>query len=109
VIEVALGAAGVHGLIVGLAQLLGYSVSGLLDHPFRSTPLGEYWGRRWNRMVQINLATGFYRPLARAGFAWTRTLLLFLALSPGLIEPLAAVANVHGRRLTPPEASTTAR
>ena len=176
VLEVALGAAGVHGLIVGLAQLLGYSVSGLLDHPFRSTSLGEFWGRRWNRMVQINLATGFYRPLARAGFptlglgaafaasgamhvvgilgagplrvitlpcayvlwcflghgaavlieqklgwdkrptrpssraiAWTRTLLLFLALSPGLIEPLAAVANVHGRRLTSAEASTTAR
>ena len=166
VLEVAVGAAGIHGVIVGVAELLGRPVVGLLDHPFRSTSLGEFWGRRWNRMVQVNLAVGVYRPLVRAGFpalglmsafaasgafhvvpvlgagplravalpcvyvlwcflghgvavlieqqlgwherpagrrsyaiAWTRTLLLFLALSPGLIEPLAAVANVHGRSL----------
>jgi hypothetical protein len=166
ILEVAVGAAGIHGVIVGVAQLLGHPVVGLLDRPFRSTSLGEFWGRRWNRMVQVNLAAGFYRPLVRAGFptlglgaafaasgafhvvpllgagslrtvalpclyvlwcffghavavlteqqlewdarptsrrafaiAWTRTLLLFLALSPGLIEPLAAVANVHGRSL----------
>ena len=171
VLEIAVGAAGVHGLIVGIAQLFGRPVCGLLDHPFRSTSLGEFWGRRWNRMVQINLATGFYRPLARTGrptlglvaaFAasgamhvvgvlgagplrvvalpcacvlwcflchgtvviieqrlgwherplgrWShalariRTLLLFLALTPGLIEPFAAVANVHGRSLASPDA-----
>jgi hypothetical protein len=169
-LEVATGASGVHGLIVGVAQLLGHPVTGLLDRPFRSTSLTEFWGQRWNRMVQVNLATGFYRPLVRAGFptlallaafaasgafhvvpllgagpahvialpcvyvlwcllghgvavlveqqlgwsrrpvrrssraiAWTRTLLLFLALSPGLIEPLAAIANVHGRSLVAPE------
>lgn len=171
VLEVALGAAGVHGLLVGVAQLLGHPVRGLLDHPFRSTSLSEFWGRRWNRMVQINLAAGFYRPLARRGFptlglfaafaasglfhvvpvlgagplrevalpcacvlwsllghgaavlveqglgwdrlpaiprsralARVRSLFLFLALSPGLIEPLAAVAHVHGRSLARPAA-----
>jgi hypothetical protein len=166
VLEIAVGAAGVHALIVGIAQLFGRPVCGLLDRPFRSTSLGEFWGRRWNRMVQINLVAGFYRPLARTGrptlglvaafaasgamhvvavigagplrvvalpsacvlwcflghgvavlieqrlgwherpvgcwpraIARIRTLLLFLALTPGLIEPFAAVANVHGRRL----------
>jgi hypothetical protein len=169
VLEVAVGVLGVHALIVGVAGLLGHSVTGLLDRPFRSTSLTEFWGRRWNRMVQINLAVGFFVPLARRGlptlglfaaflasglfhvlavlgagplrvvalpcayvlwaflghslavlveqrlgwnhrpptrsaqaFARARTLLLFLALSPGLIEPLAAVAGVHGRSLVPP-------
>ena len=175
VLEIAVGAAGVHSLIVGIAQLFGRPVCGLLDHPFRSTSLGEFWGRRWNRMVQINLAAGFYRPLARAGrptlafvaaFAasgvmhvvavlgagplrmvalpcacvlwcflshgaavlieqrlgwherpvgrWShaiariRTLLLFIALTPGLIEPFAAVANAHGRSLATPDAQVEA-
>ncbi len=170
VLEIAVGAAGMHGLIVGIAQLLGRPVAGLLDDPFRSTSLGEFWGRRWNRMVQTTLATGFYRPLARRGrptlglvaafaasgtmhvlavlgagplrvvalpclcvlwcffghgaavlieqrlgwhvrpvgrrpyaIARIRTLLLFLALTPGLIEPFAAVANVHGRSLATPK------
>jgi hypothetical protein len=170
-LEVAVGMAGVHGLIVGVAQLFGHSVHGLLDQPFRSTSLTEFWGRRWNRMVHINLATGFFRPLARRGLptwglfaafaasgvfhalavlgagplrvvalpcayvlwsflghglavlieqalgwhhrsahpraqamAWARTLFLFLALSPGLLEPLAAAANVHGRSLAPAQA-----
>lgn len=166
VLEVAVGAAGLHGLIVGVAGLCGRSVQGLQDHPFRSTSLSEFWGRRWNRLVQSNLDRGFYRPLARVGrrragqlaafFAsgvlhvmavegagparlvalpcacvlaffvvhgllvlaeqgigwhrapagrWSRaaargrSLVLFLALSPGLIEPFAAVARVHGRSL----------
>ncbi len=168
-LEIAVGAAGMHGVIVGMAQLLGHSVLGLLDHPFRSTSLAEFWARRWNRMVEVNLAAGFYRPLARSGrptlgllaaflasgmlhvlavlgsgplravalpcafvvwsllshgiavlieqkLGWdvapsrrwmravarTRTLILFVALSSGLIEPFAAVANVHGRSLSPP-------
>jgi hypothetical protein len=67
VLEVGVGAAGVHGLIVGMAQLLGRSVVGLLDHPFRSTLLTDFWGRRWNHLVHSNLAKGFYWPLARAG------------------------------------------
>jgi hypothetical protein len=168
VLEVAVGAAGIHLLIVGVAQLLGRPVKGLLDHPLHSLSLGEFWGRRWNRMVQVNLAIGFYWPLARTGLptlglvaafaasgamhvvailgagpigvvalpcacvlwcflghgaavlieqrlgwheqpigrparaiARTRTVLLFLALSPGVIEPFAAIANVHGRTLAP--------
>jgi hypothetical protein len=171
VLEVAVGVVGVHALIVGVAGLLGRSAGGLLDQPFRSTSLTEFWGRRWNRMVQINLAAGFFAPLARRGLptlglfaafaasglfhavallgagplsvvglpfacvlwaffghgfavlveqrlgwhhrpvgrsaqalARVRTLLLFLALSPGLIEPLAAVAGVHGRSLAPSSA-----
>jgi hypothetical protein len=175
VLEVGVGAAGVHGLIVGVAQLLGLSVVGLLDHPFRSTSLTDFWGRRWNHLVQSNLAKGFYWPLARAGhpalgtvaafaasgvmhmvailgagslptvalpcvwilwcflghgaavlieqrLGWNvcpagrlshamariRTIVLFLALSPGLIEPFAAVANVHGRSLGQPDGPSCA-
>ena len=168
VLEVAVGAAGVHWLIVGVAQLLGRPVRGLHDRPLCSLSLGEFWSRRWNSMVQVNLATGFFWPLARSGLptlglvaafaasgamhvvgllgagpirvlalpcayvlwcflghgaavlieqrlgwqeqptgfparaiARTRTVLLFLALSPGVIEPFAAAANVHGRSLAP--------
>jgi hypothetical protein len=65
-VEVAIGAAGVHRLIVGAAGLLGRNVAGLQDHPLRSASLAEFWGRRWNRLVQLNLHRGFFRPRSRA-------------------------------------------
>lgn len=57
--------------------------------------------------VLIEQRLGWHvRPVGRRPYAiaWVRTLLLFLALTPGLIEPFAAVANVHGRSLATPKA-----
>ena len=86
-LEVAMGATGVHCLIVGVAGHYGHSVRGLQDHPFRSTSLTEFWGRRWNRMVQNNLDRGFYRPLARAGHPRLGVLAAFAA--SGVLHILA--------------------
>ncbi|HEY4188147.1 MAG TPA: MBOAT family protein [Polyangia bacterium] len=172
--EVAIGAAGLHDLIVGLAALGGKQVRGLQDRPHLSSSLTQFWGRRWNRLVQGNLDRGFFRPWARrrsftrgtlVAFAasgvmhviavldagplavtlgpaaavmgffmlhaalvlaerrfgsalraesrhllWlsrARTMVLFALLSPLLLDPFAAVANVHGRSLTPPPAQTS--
>jgi len=66
-LEVAVGAAGVHYLIVGIAGLCGRSVEGFQNHPLLSASLAEFWARRWNRMVQGNLKRGFFQPYARLG------------------------------------------
>jgi hypothetical protein len=171
-LEVAVGTAGMDALFVGVSGLAGLSVAGLLDHPIRSASLSEFWSRRWNRLVQGNLARGFFRPYARrgrwalgtlaafgasgmmhviavldarrlaltvkpaaivmafflvhatlvlaerrwrldrqprteAGLLWVRvrTLGLFVALSPLLLDPFATVVHVHGRSFEPVEIS----
>jgi hypothetical protein len=64
--EVAIGAAGVHRLIVGLGEAItGYPIAGLQNHPLRATSLSEFWSRRWNRLVQRNLERAFFRPVLR--------------------------------------------
>jgi alginate O-acetyltransferase complex protein AlgI len=39
------------------------------DAPHRSTSLGEFWGRRWNRAFSDMTALLVYRPLGRCGGA----------------------------------------
>lgn len=78
-VEVALGAAGTHDLIVALAALGGHQVLGLQDHPHLASSLTQFWGRRWNRLVQGNLDRGFFRPYARRGSFTAGTLLAFTA------------------------------
>jgi hypothetical protein len=65
-VEVAIGAAGVHRLIVGIAEAIGgHPVAGLQDHPLRAASLSEFWSSRWNRLVQRNLERAFFRPVGR--------------------------------------------
>jgi hypothetical protein len=67
-VEVAIGAAGVHRLIVGIAEAVGrHPVAGLQDHPLRAASLSEFWSSRWNRLVQRNLERAFFRPVGRRG------------------------------------------
>jgi hypothetical protein len=165
-LEVAVGAAGVHGLIIGVAGLCGRSIEGLQANPLLSASLTEFWARRWNHMVEGNLKRAFFQPHARShgpavgllaaftasgvmhvmavlgagppslialpsvsvmGFfllhaglvlaekhlgwhreplrpwprlrARVRTLVVFSALSPLLLDPFACITNVHGRTL----------
>lgn len=167
-LEIAVGAAGVHYLLIGSAGLCGRSVAGLQDHPLLSASLAEFWARRWNRMVQGNLKRGFFQPQVRLGrpqlgvlaaftasgvlhvmavtgagppslialpsisvmgffllhaglvlvekrlgwdqapqrpwlllWARVRTIVVFIALSPLLIDPFACVTHVHGRAFQP--------
>ena len=79
-VEVAVGAAGIHDMIVGVAALaFGRHVRGLLDRPELSTSLSQFWGRRWNRQVQTDLDRGFFRPLARRGRWRAGTMAAFAA------------------------------
>jgi hypothetical protein len=77
--EVALGAAGLHDVIVGVAALTGRQVQGLQDNPHLASSLTQFWGRRWNRLVQGNLDRAFFRPYARRRSFTLGTLLTFSA------------------------------
>lgn len=45
----------------------GLDPSPLHRHPILSRSIGEFWGRRWNRVVGAWLFATFYRPIARRG------------------------------------------
>jgi hypothetical protein len=66
-VEVGVGAAGMHHVIAGVAARLGHHVSGFQDSPLLSASLSDFWGKRWNRLVQRHLYEGFFRPVLRAG------------------------------------------
>jgi len=95
--EVAVGAAAVHDLIVGLAALGGHQVLGLQDSPHLASSLTQFWGRRWNRLVQGNLDRAFFRPHARRRSFTTGTLLAFTASG---IMHVAAVLDAGPPALT---------
>eukprot|EP00730_Choanoeca_flexa_P014313 TRINITY_DN6217_c0_g1_i1.p1 TRINITY_DN6217_c0_g1~~TRINITY_DN6217_c0_g1_i1.p1 ORF type:complete len:385 (+),score=48.52 TRINITY_DN6217_c0_g1_i1:166-1155(+) len=44
---------------------LGIAKIPLLNHPWKSTTLGEFWGRRWNTSVQPVLKTCFFDPAVK--------------------------------------------
>jgi hypothetical protein len=87
--EVALGAAGLHDVIVGVAALKGHQVQGLQDNPHLASSLTQFWGRRWNRLVQGNLDRAFFRPHARRRSFALGTLLAFAA--SGLMHVVAVL------------------
>ena len=111
-LEVAVGAEGIHLMIVGGAGLLGRSVAGLQERPLLSSSLGQFWARRWNHLVQSNLDRGFFRPYARRRAFATGTVAAFgasavmhviavfdpshLAVSLGPSAAVAAFFLVHG-------------
>lgn len=88
-VEVAVGAAGVHDLIVGIAATRGYQIGGLQEKPHLSSSLTQFWGRRWNRLVQGNLDRAFFRPQARRGSFARGTLLAFGA--SGIMHVIAVL------------------
>jgi len=99
-LEVGVGSAGIHHGVVGVAGLCGRPVRGLQDSPLASASLAEFWGRRWNHLVQSHLKEGVFRPILRAGHPQKAMLAAFaasgafhlLALADG--GPLPALLSV---------------
>ena len=92
-VEVAVGAAGVHDIIVGVAGLAGRSVAGLQDRPMLSASLSQFWARRWNHLVQGNLDRAFFRPYGKRRSATLGTLTAFAA--SGVMHVLAVLDPDH--------------
>jgi hypothetical protein len=78
-VEVGVGTAGIHHVVVSVAALLGRSVRGMQDRPLSSASLSEFWGKRWNRLVQSHLKEGVFQPILRAGHPRLAMLATFTA------------------------------
>lgn len=111
-LEVAVGAEGIHLTLVGAAGLCGRRVAGLQERPWLSSSLSQFWAGRWNHLVQANLDRGFFRPYARrrsfalgtwAAFGASAVMHVLAVLEPShlreTVGPSAAVAGfflLHG-------------
>lgn len=71
------------GLIEGLARLLGARVPPVHRDPVAARSLREFWGERWNLVVNRWLRQHWYLPLARRGRPATGLALAFV-VSAGL-------------------------
>jgi hypothetical protein len=57
---------------------MGFAVEKLWDCPIAATTLGDFWGRRWNRLVPGFLREVIFLPLARRAGAKVALLAVFL-------------------------------
>lgn len=89
-LEVGVGVMGINNLIIGFAALGGRSVSGIQDRPMLSASLAELWARRWNHLVENNLARAFFVPLCRRGAPALGMLATFVASGVMHVMPVFA-------------------
>lgn len=61
------GVQGALGAFEFVYRCVGLDPAVLHRHPILSRSIGEFWGRRWNRVVGAWLFTMLYRPLAARG------------------------------------------
>ncbi len=62
--------AGSIGLGILASFCFGLSMSGFNDNPlFGSTSVSDFWGKRWNKIIEMTLRRGVYRPLRNAGLS----------------------------------------
>jgi hypothetical protein len=57
---------------------MGFAVEKLWDCPIAATSLGDFWGRRWNRLVSGFLREVIFRPMARRAGAKIALFAVFL-------------------------------
>jgi hypothetical protein len=94
---------GVEGAL-GLFEFM-YRAGGLRppifhQQPIRATSVGEFWGRRWNRIVGSWLFAAFYRPLAARGRSGLGLVAAFVASAVlHLYFTWAAVGLAAGARM----------
>ena len=67
---------------------LGFAVEKLWDCPVAATSLGDFWGRRWNRIVSGFLREVIFTPVARR--AGARAALLAVFLYSGLYHEMVS-------------------
>jgi hypothetical protein len=67
------------GLFLFVYRSGGLQPPSLHRQPILSTSIGEFWGRRWNRIVGSWLFGTFYRPLAARGYRLLGVVAAFLA------------------------------
>jgi hypothetical protein len=59
-------------------RAMGFAVEKLWDYPIAATTLGDFWGRRWNRIVPGFLREVIFLPVARRAGAKIALLAVFL-------------------------------
>src|SRR5262249_31007781 len=59
-------------------RAMGFAVEKLWDCPIAATSLGDFWGRRWNRIVSGFLREVIFHPVARRRGAQVALLAVFL-------------------------------
>ncbi len=59
-------------------RAMGFAVEKLWDCPIAATSLGDFWGRRWNRIVSGCLREVIFLPVARLAGAKVALLAVFL-------------------------------
>ncbi len=59
-------------------RAMGFAVEKLWDCPIAATSLGDFWGRRWNRLVSGLLREVIFYPVARRAGARAALLAVFL-------------------------------
>src|SRR3954471_2042864 len=69
-------------------RAMGFAVEKLWDCPVAATSVGEFWGRRWNRIVSGFLREVIFAPLARR--AGARAALLAVFLYSGLYHEIVS-------------------
>jgi hypothetical protein len=75
-------------------RAMGFAVEKLWDCPVAATSVGDFWGRRWNRIVSGFLREVVFTPLAR--LAGARAALLAVFLYSGLYHEIVSVMARSG-------------
>jgi hypothetical protein len=65
-------------VLVATFRAMGFAVEKLWDYPIAATTLGDFWGRRWNRIVPGFLREVIFLPVARRAGAKIALLAVFL-------------------------------
>ena len=79
---------------VFLFRAMGFAVEKVWDCPIASTSLGDFWGRRWNRIVSGMLREVVFFPLSRR--AGSKVALLAVFLYSGLYHEIVSVVARSG-------------
>ena len=86
---------GLFEFLVAAQRRLGYDVRAIMDRPWRSDSLTEFWSRRWNRAFRDVAHRLIVRPLLRRRVA-TAGVMLAVFLASGLVHDVVMSAPAGG-------------
>jgi len=97
--------AGATGLGIWFSLITGLSTTEFHDEPLtQSTSPSDFWGNRWNKLVNRELRNGVFRPLRNAGFHRSLAAFCTFATSGLLHEYVLFVSTLRGAGAAPGEA-----